>query len=96
MDYLNAQGQPKLSWPPSFSLAKAYVDQLERKKCLSADRISTVRQALNGAESASGDQRRQALNALATTLAGDARDSCDAPKVRKLEQAVRDLAGGIA
>jgi len=96
MDYLNAQGQPKLSWPPSFSLAKAYVDQLERKKCLSADRISTVRQALSGAESASGDQRRQALNALATTLAGDARGSCDAPKVRKLEQAVRDLAGGIA
>ena len=29
-DYLNTQGQPKLVWPPSFALARAYVDQLER------------------------------------------------------------------
>ena len=36
MDYLNAQGQPKFVWPPSFALARAYVDQLERNKCLSA------------------------------------------------------------
>ena len=26
LDYLNAQGQPKYEWPPSFSLARAYVD----------------------------------------------------------------------
>ena len=37
LEYLNTQGQPKLVWPPSFALAKAYVDQLERNKCLSAD-----------------------------------------------------------
>src|SRR4051794_8515020 len=29
-DYLNAQGQPKLTWAPSFSLSRAYLDQLER------------------------------------------------------------------
>src|SRR5205085_7078545 len=42
-DYLNAQGQPKMTWPPSFALARAYVDQLERNKCLSSGRISSVR-----------------------------------------------------
>ncbi len=95
LDYLNAQGQPKYSWPPSFALARAYTDQLERNKCLSAAKISAVRSALDGAEKASGDGRRQALNALATVVAGDANGSCDAPRVKKLEQAVRDLAGSI-
>ena len=32
MDYLNVQGQPKLVWPASFALARAYVDQLERSQ----------------------------------------------------------------
>ncbi|MBC7895816.1 MAG: hypothetical protein H7066_10390 [Cytophagaceae bacterium] len=95
LDYLNAQGQPKLVWPPSFALARAYVDQLERNKCLSAARIGTVRQALTGAERASGLQRREALTALATVLDGDARGSCDAPKVQKLAGSVRDLAVSV-
>jgi hypothetical protein len=92
MDYLNAQGQPKLVWPPSFALARAYVDQLERNKCLSADRISSVRAALTSAERASGSQRKDALSTLATSLDGDARNSCDGNKVGKLAGAVRDLA----
>ena len=29
-EYLNAQGQPKIYWPATFHLAKAYVDQLDR------------------------------------------------------------------
>ena len=37
-DYLNAQGQPKIVWPPSFALARAYVDQLERSHGLAADK----------------------------------------------------------
>ena len=36
LDYLNTQGQPKLVWPPSFALARAYVDQLERSQGLEA------------------------------------------------------------
>ena len=43
LEYLNTQGQPKFVWPPSFSLAKAYVDQLERNKCLPASRIAAIR-----------------------------------------------------
>jgi hypothetical protein len=91
LDYLNAQGQPKFSWPPSFALARSYVDQLERSKCLSADRISAVRQSLTNAELAPATQRRDALTQLATQLQGDASGSCDAPKVGMLQRAVRDL-----
>ncbi|MFN2566880.1 MAG: LVIVD repeat-containing protein, partial [Gemmatimonadaceae bacterium] len=92
-DHFNAQGQPKLVWPPSFALARAYVDQLERTNCLGRARVAAVRQALAGAESASGAQRRDGLTQLATQLAGDAGTSCDAPRVRKLQAAVRDLSG---
>ena len=92
MDYLNAQGQPKLVWPPSFALARAYVDQLERNKCLSADRIAAVRSSLGTAERGAGAQRKDALATLATALDGDAKTSCDGAKVGKLAGAVRDLA----
>ena len=91
-DYFNAQGQPKLVWPPSFALARSYVDQLERSKCLSASRISAVRQGLANAEQASGSQRSGALTQMVTQLEGDARGSCDGPKVQKLAGAVKDLA----
>ena len=36
-DYLNAQDQQKFVWPPSFALARAYLDQLERSNGLAAD-----------------------------------------------------------
>jgi len=88
---LNPQGQPKMVWPPSFALARAFVDQLERKKCLTPDRISAVRQSLSAAERASVRDRQTALAQLATQLESDARNSCDGPKVEMLRNAVRDL-----
>jgi hypothetical protein len=94
LDYLNTQGQPKFVWPASFSLARAYVDQLERSRGLSSSRVSAVRQALASAEQASGSQRSSALSQLASQLDGDASGSSDAAKVQKLSMAVRDLAAG--
>ena len=91
-DYLNVQGQPKIVWPASFALARAYVDQLERSNGLSADRISSVRSGLTSAESATGAQRRTALTKLATQLKGDASSSSDASKVNMLAGAVGRLA----
>jgi len=91
-DYFNAQGQPRLVWPPSFALARSYVDQLERKKCLSSARIAAVRQGLESAEKASGSGRSTALNQMTTQLESDARGSCDGARVQKLAAAVKDLA----
>jgi hypothetical protein len=92
LDYLNTQGQPKLVWPPSFALARAYVDQLARSNGLAASRLSAVRQALASAEAASGGSRTTALTTLAGQLDGDANGSSDAVKVKKLAEAVRALA----
>jgi len=91
-DYLNAQGQPKIVWPASFALSRAYVDQLGRSNGLSATRIAAVRAALATAERATGAARRTALTALAASLTRDASSSRDAAKVRMLAGSVRDLA----
>jgi hypothetical protein len=93
LDYLNTQGQPQYVWPPSFALARAYVDQLERSGGLAAGRITTVRQELSNAERAAGSARRDALSRLATQIESDASGSRDAAKVRLLATAVRDLSG---
>jgi LVIVD repeat len=90
LDYFNAQGQPKFVWPPSFALARAYVDQLERTNCVPGDRIATVRRELSTAESASGAQRRDALTRAAAAV-GNA-TGCEAKKVQRLQNAVKDLA----
>ncbi len=92
LDYLNAQGQPAFVWPATFALARAYVDQLERSKGLSANRIATLRQDLANAENASGAARREALTKLSAALDGEAGSAGDAAKVRMLAGAARDLA----
>jgi hypothetical protein len=96
LDYLNVQGQPKLAWPPSFALARAYLDQLERSKGLGSGRIAAVREALASAEKASGTARQDSLTKLATELDGDAGGAGDAAKVRTLAGAVRQLAGATS
>jgi hypothetical protein len=96
LDYLNVQGQPKLAWPPSFALARAYLDQLERSKGFESGRIAAVREGLASAEKASGAARQDALTKLATELDGDAAGAGDAAKVRTLAGAVRQLAGATS
>jgi hypothetical protein len=91
-DYLNTQGQPHLVWPPSFALARAYLDQLARSNGLSPARVSAVRGALKSAESESGARRRAALTALGTRVERYSRGAADASKVRTLASAVRELA----
>jgi hypothetical protein len=92
-DQLNAQGQPKIVWPPSFSLAKAFVDQLERNKCLSGASIGSVRDQIGQAERSSGTTRREALGRAVSSLEQDKRSSCDAPRIGMLQKALNDLAG---
>jgi hypothetical protein len=94
LDYLNPQGQPKMVWPASFALARAYADQLERSRGLTAARLNTIRQALATAERAPAARRRTALTTLAGQISGYAAGSSDAAKVRMLAGAVRDLASG--
>ena len=91
-DYLNVQEQQQFVWPPSFPLARAYLDQLQRGNGLAANRIADVREEFARIERLSGQARAEALRQLATRLDGDARGAAAAAKVRLLATAVRDLA----
>jgi len=93
-DYLNVQDQPKLTWPASFVVARAYLDQLARSDGLASAKVTAARAALARAERLSGQQRRNALTALVTQLTGDAPSAVDQAKVRTLTGMVTDLANG--
>ena len=90
-EYFNAQEQPKLVWPPSFALARSYLDQLERSSGLDTNRLMSVRRALAEAEGLSGQQRSNTLTELVSDLRGSVRGSTDPRKVRMFLGAVIDL-----
>jgi hypothetical protein len=92
MDHWNVQMQQKFVWPPSFALARAFVDQLERSKGLAPDVIASTRTALQNAERRNGAQRKAALTDLSAKLNSAASSSSDAKKVQMLVGAVNDLA----
>ncbi len=87
-DEFNAQTQPKLTWEPSFTLVRAYRDQLVRSGELSGATLDRVDRLVDTAEQlADRGQPRAAkavLRALATTLRG--------PQYATLVTALRDLA----
>jgi hypothetical protein len=89
--YLNAQGQPKMEWPPSFALARAFTDQLERKGCMPGGRIGAIRASLNTAERATAAERSTALRGLIQSLEADTKRGCDDNKATMLRKAVQDL-----
>lgn len=62
---LNVQNQQRIDWPKNLTVAKAYVDQLERSQALPADRITALRTALQKADTGS-------LKKMAPALAKDA------------------------
>ena len=90
-DYLNVQGQQKMVWPPSFSLSRAYLDQLERSKGYATDKLASIRAALAAAEKLNGQARKDALTKMSTGLHTDARGSSDAATAHKLAFSVGDL-----
>lgn len=92
-DVFNPQTQTRITWPPSFVLARAYVDQLARDGGLPAARTTAIMAALARAESA-GPARGARLASLAVALDRDARSARDAAKVRTLADVVRSLAKG--
>ena len=85
---LNVQNQEKLEWPRKLVVAKAYVDQLERSQALPADRISALRQAIQGAESSRLSRASLAkLKSVAASVeqsAGTTTNAADATRMHAL------------
>lgn len=84
-----------MTWPPSFPLAKAFLDQLERTNGLPVTRIDAIRGELVRIERLPAGQRGIALDRLATQLEGDLPASRDQAKLREVIGAVGDLAAAL-
>jgi hypothetical protein len=90
-EYFNAPEQQHYVWPPTFALAGAYLDQLQRNAGLSATRVTAIRSALSSAQQATGSARSSALTALATSIGSDVAGAADKGRVTLLHKAVQDL-----
>ncbi|WP_420116180.1 FIMAH domain-containing protein [Micromonospora sp.] len=84
----NAQGQPKISWTPSFALVRAYHDQGVRAGAIDPALSAEVDTTLSRASGFAAEGRRFAAEAQLRTLA----DRLDAAAYGTLRQAVVDLA----
>jgi len=91
LGYQNVQDQQRATWPASFVVARAYLDQLERSKGLALDRIGASRSILASAERGSRAARQSMLRTLATDLNRDAAKAGDGAKVRALAAVVRGI-----
>jgi hypothetical protein len=99
-DTFNAQTQPRITWPASFVVARAYIDQLGRSNQVSADELARVSSELTRLERADANARRSGLTQLAVTVAqmetaartGGAERAIDARRLGALAQTLRDLA----
>ena len=103
MDEFNAQQQPRIVWPPTAAVARAYLDQLTRSRGIRAERAAAVKTALDRAEAlrTSGEERAAGvatqLEALATQLENDASaaTATDAPRLRSLGATLRGRAARL-
>ena len=92
MNTFNAQQQPRVVHPPTFIVARAYLDQLTRSKALPPARLTAIKSAIdrtdrNNPDRASLDQ----LDTLATQLDADAASATghDAERMRALAATIK-------
>ena len=79
-------------WPPSFVVARAYLDQLERDGGLPAAQVTAISASLGMAEQQSGPARTALLTSLAARLDKSAIGAKGAARVRALSATVKGLA----
>jgi hypothetical protein len=88
---LNVQNQQKLEWPANLTVAKAYLDQVERSQALPADRIAALRAAIHSAESSHMNKGKVAkLQSMAPSVEQSA-SSAKSPADAKRLQALADI-----
>ena len=99
----NAQQQPKVTWPASSVVARAYLDQLTRGNAIPPQRAAAVTAALERVDRIGSGRDNGAaaildqLDALAAELEGDAGKAAgrDAARLRSLASTIKGRAAGL-
>jgi len=100
---LNTQQQTRIVWPPSVTVARAYLDQLTRSKGIQPERARAVKTALDRTDGLRTGQERGAaavldqLDALATQLESDASAATgrDAVRLQSLAATIKGRAAKL-
>jgi len=85
MSEFNVQNQQKIEWPRNLTVAKAYVDQLERSQALPADRITALRTAIQKGDS--GNLKKMAL--VLEKDAATAKSAADSNRLKSLAEILK-------
>jgi hypothetical protein len=87
---LNVQNQPKITWPEQLTVARAYLDQLERSKALPTEKIAALDKAIARAQNSHNSKKELAkLHSMASSVetdASSATDTVDAKRLHALAQ----------
>ena len=98
----NSQNQPKITWPTSMVVARAYLDQLKRSQAVNAARADAIGSMLDRAERVTPrDKDAAAAAAALTTLAADLEKDAasaagrDASRMRAMAETVKGRAAQL-
>ena len=103
LNEFNSQNQPRVTWPATSAVAKAYLDQLGRNNAIAPERARAVRDALAKADELRTGKERDAatrldaLNAVAAQVETDAKSKTgrDAMRLTKLAETLRGRAQAL-
>jgi len=81
VDEQNVQNQQQIVWPKTLTVAKAYVDQLERSGAMNAADVTAARAAIDG-------KNKSAMKKLAKTIDANAAkaNATDAMRMKNLAE----------
>jgi hypothetical protein len=91
MDELNVQKQPKIVWPTSLTVSRAYLDQLNRAHALPADRAAALKSAIDKADK--GKPSKAALDQLDSLASQLEKDAASASGIDATH--MKDLAASL-
>jgi hypothetical protein len=103
LNAFNSQNQPRVTWPASSAVAKAYLDQLGRNNAIAPERARAVRDALAKADDLRTGRERDAasrldaLNAVAAQVEADAKSKTgrDAMRLTALAETLKGRAAAL-
>jgi len=82
---LNVQNQPKITWPEQLTVARAYLDQLQRSKALPEKKIAALDKAIVSAQNSHNSMKDLAkLHTMAASVEADASSATDAADAKRL------------
>ena len=98
LDVFNAQMQPKVTWPPTTVVARAYLDQLNRARALDPARATAVKSALDKTEKGRPNKAAiDQLEAVARQVEQDASSATgkDAERMKALAATMKGRASRL-